>query len=546
MFKKMSLGKKLTAAFVVINIFMVSMGIINYFGFQKTVNYFLDVSQNDLPKALALGDMRTHAMAVMRNVTLLSNPDISVEVRKEYEGHLEKRLSSFKEASEEFSKIDLDDKETGYIKEITSAWKAITSHVIKIKDLSHDDVHKNEPEILNILTVKVEREMDIFTKNIKELGDYLAEDAKASVSKAIAVEHKTDLASLALIIMGFIGLQLFGFFFTRSINRKINSLIDRLTTSSDSVASSSQQIASAATELSSITSSQASALQETTAAAEEISAMVGRNVEGADQSKRLSTMNSEKSEEGKASVSEMLHSMKEIAQGTDEIEMEVGRNNNQLSEIIKAISEINEKTKVINEIVFQTKLLSFNASVEAARAGEHGKGFAVVAEEVGNLAQMSSKSSHEISELLDKSTAKIREIIQSSKENMNIVVSKTKERVNSGIQLASKCEEILSEVSVKSLEVQTASSEVYTASQEQDKGVKEINSAMHMLDKSNHEISSAAEGSSKASEDLHSQASNLRSYVLELRAFIQGEAKAASTNLDTASDEAKVLDKAAA
>jgi len=40
----------------------------------------------------------------------------------------------------------------------------------------------------------------------------------------------------------------------------------------------------------------------------------------------------------------------------------------------------------MNDIVFQTKLLSFNASVEAARAGIHGKGFAVVADEVGNLA----------------------------------------------------------------------------------------------------------------------------------------------------------------
>lgn len=49
---------------------------------------------------------------------------------------------------------------------------------------------------------------------------------------------------------------------------------------------------------------------------------------------------------------------------------------------------IKGKRKVINQIVFQTKLLSFYASVEVARAGESDKGFAVVAEEVGNLATM--------------------------------------------------------------------------------------------------------------------------------------------------------------
>ena len=71
------------------------------------------------------------------------------------------------------------------------------------------------------------------------------------------------------------------------------------------------------------------------------------------------------------------------------------------------ISEIGNKTKVINDIVFQTKLLSFNASVEAARAGEHGKGFSVVAEEVGNLAHMSGNSAKEITQLLESSINRV-------------------------------------------------------------------------------------------------------------------------------------------
>lgn len=95
--------------------------------------------------------------------------------------------------------------------------------------------------------------------------------------------------------------------------------------------------------------------------------------------------------------------MREIDSSNKELVKEIERNNTELTKITNMISEINEKTQVINDIVFQTKLLSFNASVEVVRAGEHGKGFAVVAEEVGNLASMSGKASLDISEMLETS-----------------------------------------------------------------------------------------------------------------------------------------------
>ena len=66
-----------------------------------------------------------------------------------------------------------------------------------------------------------------------------------------------------------------------------------------------------------------------------------------------------------------------------------------------------QKTQVINDIVFQTQLLSFNASIEAAKAGVHGKGFSVVAEEVGKLAVLSGTAASEISEILKESSKTI-------------------------------------------------------------------------------------------------------------------------------------------
>src|SRR5574344_729166 len=77
-----------------------------------------------------------------------------------------------------------------------------------------------------------------------------------------------------------------------------------------------------------------------------------------------------------------------------------------MNEIDKEVNSINEAITVIDQIAFQTNILSLNAAVEAATAGEAGKGFAVVAQEVRNLATRSSEAAKEIKELVENATKK--------------------------------------------------------------------------------------------------------------------------------------------
>lgn len=75
-------------------------------------------------------------------------------------------------------------------------------------------------------------------------------------------------------------------------------------------------------------------------------------------------------------------------------------------EINQEVSSINEAITIIDQIAFQTNILSLNAAVEAATAGEAGKGFAVVAQEVRNLANRSADAVNEIKNLVENATSK--------------------------------------------------------------------------------------------------------------------------------------------
>ena len=82
---------------------------------------------------------------------------------------------------------------------------------------------------------------------------------------------------------------------------------------------------------------------------------------------------------------------------------------NAMDEINEQVTAINEAITVIDQIAFQTNILSLNAAVEAATAGEVGKGFAVVAQEVRNLAARSAEAAKDIKNIVETATNKADE-----------------------------------------------------------------------------------------------------------------------------------------
>jgi methyl-accepting chemotaxis protein len=224
----------------------------------------------------------------------------------------------------------------------------------------------------------------------------------------------------------------------------------------------------------------------------------------------------------------MVRAIGEINDANTQIMTAIETSNHEIGEIVTIITEIGNKTKVINDIVFQTKLLSFNASVEAARAGEHGKGFAVVAEEVGNLAQMSGNAAKEISALLDGSTEKVQQTVSSTKSKVEGLIALGKQKVESGTEVAKRCGLVLNEIVGGAQEVTKMVDEIAHASGEQSKGIHEVNRAVEQLDQTTQQNASASEQAASAAEQLSSQAQTLRSSVEELLHTVNGARAQAS------------------
>lgn len=316
---------------------------------------------------------------------------------------------------------------------------------------------------------------------------------------------------------------IFTFYFVHGLNRELKMIVQGLVDNSSDLESASIALYEESTRLSKSTTEQAQAVESSASAIHEISSTVNSNADYANKAKLATEEGVEVTKNGIETLNNVLVAIDGISHNNIEVIREMQDTNKEVSEFVNVIVEIENKTKIINDIVFQTKLLAFNASVEAARAGEHGKGFSVVAEEVGNLSNMSGQAAKDISALLNEGVSKIKSIVERSNQKVSRLSAEGTSKVESSMKVVNESKEVLDSI-LRSVEnVKSMVNEIAEASIQQSTGVRDVSSSVSEIEVSIKENSQIAESSTSQSGTLRQQSEKLTAVIQDFLNLLEGE-----------------------
>ncbi len=252
--------------------------------------------------------------------------------------------------------------------------------------------------------------------------------------------------------------------------KKLGETLANVNQASINVFSGSTELKTVAQKLAGGASQQAASLQQITSSIVEIESLATINNANATEVRQQSVQTTETVKQGNRQMEDLLHSMKSIHNAS------------------VAVSKIN---KIIDEIAFQTNLLSLNAAIEAARAGQYGKGFAVVAEEVRNLAAKSAEAAKDTANLISTSVNEIEQ----------------------GVIKADKTAKLLTEITSSTSGSNLLLQEILQSSQSQAQGIREINAALNQINHIVQQNSAIAEETASSSNELSDNAKHLNSML---------------------------------
>jgi methyl-accepting chemotaxis protein/methyl-accepting chemotaxis protein-1 (serine sensor receptor) len=338
-------------------------------------------------------------------------------------------------------------------------------------------------DALKLVSEKLLPAYDDLQRNAREFLVSQRDHMSSDTQEIQASASSTRLLAYIFVALT-IGCSLIIALVVRQMNGALGNMGSQVSEGAREVARAAAQMGSISQSLAQGASEQAVSLEQTSASSEQVNQMVQRNARSSREAAEYTNDANRLLTGANQKLGQMLDSMRDISSSSERI-----------SKIIR----------VIDEIAFQTNILSLNAAVEAARAGEAGMGFAVVADEVRNLAQRCSQAAKDTSGLIEES-------IQHSK---------------TGKVRLDEVAAAMRQVTESALQVQRLSNEVNAGSEEQARAIEQISKAILQIQQVTQQTAASAEEGASAGSQMSAEAEHLQSAVSRMRGMLglTGEAQ---------------------
>jgi methyl-accepting chemotaxis protein len=514
----LSVTKKLQIGIAALVILSSISSMLNYLAYQKVASAYKEfVKLNDASRELNIFTnlLTNNTLGYMDAIVDKESGTVDKTITDKHMGFSEWTKKNQDILIAHMKYINPSSDVSSFSKKIQSYWSAGDSMIIDINNKKIDTLTKYDDDIDGL-----NESLQEDTAKTLSLSDESFKKASLKVETAQNMISNSSIISLVSVLLCGV---LISIYVIRSINQTLDSAGKKLLEGTETVLKSSIEFADLGILIKDSTTKQASSLQESVSAIDEIKATVDRNADLSNESVDIANNCVESSQKGKSAVQDMVKAVGEIESTQNKTYKMLEMATEEMKEMVNVIRGIEQKTAVINDIVFQTKLLSFNASVEAARAGENGKGFAVVAEEVGKLATMSGTAAKEINELLQESIQKVGNIVDNTQRSAQEINRSGHLSIETGARTAKNCDDALAEIFGHVAMMKDKIKEINASSSEQVQGIGSISLALNELDHITNENVISAEKCAFSANKLSAQSKNLEMSVDDLFVTIKGQ-----------------------
>lgn len=399
---------------------------------------------------------------------------------------------------------------------------------------------QNYNQALTVLESKVRSNLSEVQAKLGDVRSILNQEIQNYGESAEQVAQLfVFLISVASILMLLIG-SVIAYLLISSISKPINQAMAKLDEYGQVFNTLANDLDHSSLNLAQASQTQSEASQETAASVTELQELAQKNVENSQITSEKSMKALEVASQGREVVSGLFDSIQNSLQSNENLVSEIQQSKTDLQTIIDMIAKIDGKTKAINEIVFQTKLLSFNASVEAVRAGAAGAGFAVVAEHVRSLAEMSGTVSNEITTLVNTSRGQVQAIIENTNQKLSEITQEMSQHLTQNAEEADLVHQSFEQIEEVVQQASEYVEQISRANYEQEIGINEISKAIRNIDRVTHENQTSVKKTEAMSHDLKQKSQDLQELVSQLSVLVNG-LNSSSVNRD--SNELKISEQ---